>query len=399
MTTELEMMVAPCSYMDIEKFQSWLEDLSDQGLLLAKSGRIRNTYQFYRISPLKTRYRLTPVSDNLEDWNRRPDTDKRTLAEAFGWEFVCTVGGFHIYRSYNEEDRELHSDPEVLAESLRQLRKKAHTAAFAVILSPAVYLLLITFLVGPGQFWRFLNRNGVFLFVPFALLYVFTTFKGIYRSAKLMKLYRFLNERKLPINHQDWKKGEKKFRLSIAVTCILGVLLIISVSFFRVSGQDSLRFQDHPEDSGNLPFVTMSDLAYYSDSESVTRLEAGGMVNWTQMFSDVNYEWTEIVDVVSKDGEEGRFSIELMYHEINYDWLADRLVGELLKEAESTGTPMDMELTAEVDFAYFYTDHRGCPAVVIREGNKVIQVCFPRIDFEDPNLNMSTWIDFTINNR
>lgn len=91
MTTELELMMAPCSYMDIEKFQSWLADMSEQGYLLAKAGKVRNTFQFHRISPLKIRYRLTPVSNNLEDWNQRPDTDKQTLAEAFGWDYVYKI--------------------------------------------------------------------------------------------------------------------------------------------------------------------------------------------------------------------------------------------------------------------------------------------------------------------
>ena len=86
MSTTLVKLTAPCSYLDIEKFQSWLEDLSARGYLLSKCAGTRHNYLFHRISPLKTRYRLTPVSDNLEDWNERPDTEKQTLSEAFGWE-------------------------------------------------------------------------------------------------------------------------------------------------------------------------------------------------------------------------------------------------------------------------------------------------------------------------
>lgn len=399
MKKDLKKITAPCSYMDIEEFQSWLEDMSRQGYLLTKPGKMRNAYLFHRISPLKTRYRLTPVSDDLEDWNERPDTEKRSLAEAFGWDYVCTVGGFHIYRSYNDEDRELNSDPQVLAEYLRQLRKKALISALAVLISPVLYLFIVGFLVGPGHFWQYLIRNGLMLFVSFSLLFLFTTFKGIYRSVKLAKLFRLLNARKLPIYYKDWKKGEKRFHIQTAFTYTIGVLLIISFSFYRVSSQDRLRFREHPEDSRNLPFVTVLNLAEFSDSQSAKRLEAGGMVNWTQVFSDVNYEWTEIVDVVSSDGREGRFSIELSYHEINSDWLADRLTNEYLKEAESTGTPRENNFAADVDLAYFYTDHRGCPAAVIRYDNTVIQVCFVRSDFEDAYLNLNAWIDLTVNMR
>lgn len=396
MRTTLEKMTAPCSYLDIEKFQSWLEDLSAQGYLLSKPGQMRHTYLFHRISPLKTRYRLTPVSDSFEDWNERPDTEKQSLSEAFGWEYVCTVGGFHIYRSYNDADRELNSDPEVFAEALRLLKKKAFISSLAVLISPVLYWLLITILVGPNHIWQFLIRGGLTLYASFALLFLFTTFKGIDRSLRLVKLYRLLDTRKLPVRHQDWKNGEKRFHSRTAITYVIGVLLIVSIAFFRVSAQDRLRFQNHPDDSSRLPFVTVLDLAESSYPESAKRLEAGGMVNWTQPLSRVNYAWTEIVDVVSTDGTEGRFSMELSYHEINSDWLADRLTKEFIKEAESTGAPSENDVPLDVDLAYFYTDHRGCPAAVIRYGNTVIQVCFVRSDFEDANLNLNTWITRTI---
>lgn len=396
MRTNLEKLTAPCSYLDIEGFQSWLEDLSAKGYLLSSRAYARHTYLFHRISPLKTRYRLTPVSDRLEDWNERPDTEKQTLSEAFGWEFVCTVGGFHIYRSYNDDDRELNSDPQVLAESLRLLRNKALRSAFAVLLSPLLYWLVITVLVGPGHFWQFMIRNGIMLYISFALLFLFTTFKGTYYSVKLLKLYSLLNARKLPVRYKDWKKGEKIFHLSTVFTYLIGILLILSVALFRVSSQDALRFQEHPDDASSLPFATVLELAELSNPQSAERLKAGGMVCWSQPFSPVNYEWTEIVDVISTDGAEGRFSVELSYYEPTSGWLADRLTREFVSKAESTGTQPEKDADIDFDLSYFYTDHRGCPAAVIRHENIVIQVCFVRTDFEDAYLNLHEWLVRTI---
>ena len=208
MQTDLIKRTAPCSYLDIEKFQSWLEDLSMQGYLLSRRAGTRHNYLFHRISPLKTRYRLTPVSDNLEAWNERPDTEKQTLSEAFGWEYVCTVDGFHIYRSYSGEDRELNSDPEVLAESLRLLKRKALFSALAVVIAPAVFLLLLAFLIGPGNIWRYMVGDGIMLFAGCGLLYLFITLKGIDRLIRLLRLTRLLRSRRLPNQYRDWKKGE-----------------------------------------------------------------------------------------------------------------------------------------------------------------------------------------------
>ena len=388
-------LTAPCSYLDIEKFQSWLEDLSARGYLLSRHGYRRHTYQFLRISPLATRYRLTPVSDNLEDWNERPDTEKQTLSEAFGWEYVCTVDGFHIYRSYSDDARELHSDPDVLAESLRLLKRKALFASLAVLIAPAVFVLLLAFLVGPGNIWRYLIRDGNMLYAGCCLLYLFITLKGIDRSVKLWKLSRLLKARKLPVQHRDWKKGEKRFRFNTAVTYVIGMILIISVSMFRLSNEPR-RTQPFPADSSSLPFVTVLELAEKSDFVTVGRLDAGWMIPWSQPFAQVNYEWFEVVDVVAADGTEGRFSFELFYHELNSDWLADRLTEEYLKEARTNCTPVHAPTPAGMDQAYFFEDDRGCPGAVLRRENTVISVCFMRMDLEDPWLNLDTWIEQTV---
>ena len=395
MRTNPVKLTAPCSYLDIEGFQSWLEDLSAKGYLLSNHAYTRHTYLFHRISPLKTRYRLTPVSDRLEDWNERPDTEKQTLSEAFGWDYVCTVDGFHIYRSYNEEDRELNSDPDVLAESLRLLKRKAILAALSVVIAPVLFLMLLMLLVGPGYIWRYLVGNGIMLFAGCGLLCLFTTCKGINRLFKLLKLSRLLRSRKLPIRYKDWKKGARRFRFNRSVTYTIGFILIFLVTMVRLSDQPR-RTQPFPADSGTLPFVTVLDLAEKSDFQSAERLDAGWLIPWSQPFARSNYECFEAVDVIAQDGTPGRFTFELFYHELNSGWLADRLTEEYVKEAQSTGTAVDAPSPAGADLAYFFEDDNGLPTAVLRRGNTVIKISFMRMDLEDPHLNLDTWIALTM---
>ena len=395
MQTDMTKLTAPCSYLDIEGFQSWLEDLSAKGYLLSSRAYARHTYLFHRISPLKTRYRLTPVSDRLEDWNERPDTEKQTLSEAFGWEYVCTVGGFHIYRTYSDESRELHSDPDVLEESLCLLKRKAILAALSVLIAPAVLLLALVFLVGPGNIWRYMVGDDIMLFAGCSLICLFTTLKGIDQLIKLLKLTRLLRSRKLPVHYKDWKKGARRFRFNMSVTYTIGFILIFLVSMVRLSDQPR-HTQPFPTDSSTLPFVTVLELAEKSDFQSVERLDAGWVIPWSQPFAPRNYEYFEAVDVVTQDGTEGRFCLEFFYHELNSDWLADRVTEEYVKEAQSTGTSIDAPSPAGVDFAYFYADAHGAPAALLRRENTVIRVTFMRIDLDDPFVNLDTWIAQTM---
>ena len=68
---------------------------------------------------------------------------------------------------------------------------------------------------------------------------------------------------------------------------------------------------------------------------------------------------------------------------------------EYVKDAQSTGTSVDVPSPAGVDFAYFYRDSYNAPAALLRRENTVIQVTFMRIDLDDPFVNLDTWIDLS----
>lgn len=81
---------APCPLLDIEAMQTWLEDMSMEGYLLKDCSKARHKFYFYKIEPLSTRYRLTLVSDKIEEWNLRPNEEFVSISEAYGWN-MCVV--------------------------------------------------------------------------------------------------------------------------------------------------------------------------------------------------------------------------------------------------------------------------------------------------------------------
>ena len=193
------------------------------------------------------------------------------------------------------------------------------------MIAPVIFLALLILFIGYGNIWRYLIDDGIMLFAGCALLYLFVTLKGIDRSIKLFRLTRLLKTRQLPTEYRDWKKGEKQFHFNMRVTYAMGFALIFFVSMIRLSDEPR-RQQPFPEDSSSLPFVTVLDLAEMGEFQTAERLDVGWMIPWSQPFAPRNYEWFEAVDVVTRDGTEGRFSMEIFYHELNSDWLADRVV-------------------------------------------------------------------------
>ena len=153
---------APCPVLDIEAMQTWLEDMAMDGYLLKDCSKARHKFHFYKIEPLRTRYRLTPVSDKIEEWNLRPNEEFASITDAFGWEHVCSNIRFHIFRAYDEEAREIHTDPAVQTQAIRQLGLRIIKTALVWLLLPLMYILIILTFGGTNNFWQNLivERKG-----------------------------------------------------------------------------------------------------------------------------------------------------------------------------------------------------------------------------------------------
>ena len=119
--------VVPCPSYDVEGMESWLEDLAEAGLFLTTDGFFFGFGFFHKEEPRKVKYRLqaSEVQGSIF-WSDadEPETEQKELSEALGWEFVCRRGEFYIYRSAKEDVRELNTDPEVQAITMKQVQKR-----------------------------------------------------------------------------------------------------------------------------------------------------------------------------------------------------------------------------------------------------------------------------------
>ena len=384
----------PCPVLDIEAMQTWLEDMSMEGYLLKGCSGARHRFEFYKIEPLRTRYRLTPVSNKLEEWNLRPDEEFVSITEAYGWEHVCSNIRFHIFRAYDEEAREIHTDPAVQTQAIRQLGLRIIKTALVWLLLPLMYILIILTFGGTNNFWQNLivERKGIQ--ITMAYFVIFAAVKAMVELVRLSKLYKQLKQGYAPVNRKEWKKNASLHRAAFRAYPIVLVVLALLLIMGRMAYRDHAAYKDLPPLGTDLPFLSVGDMAQDSEIQSAERMEdVGYMRNWTHILSPVNYEWAEIVEVVGNDGTEGLVSIQLWYHETKYLWLADNLTQEYLAKAKQTGTEMAEKPETSADIAYFYYNEYGKPAAVLKYGNSVISVEFPRSDFDIPTLKFEYWIE------
>ena len=385
---------APCPVLDIEAMQTWLEDMAMDGYLLKDCSTVRHKFHFYKIEPLHTRYRLTPVSDKIEEWNLKPNEEFASISDAFGWEYVCSNYRLHIFRAYDENVREIHTDPYAQAEAIRQLGWRIITTVLIWLAIPLVYFLIIYAFGGTNYFWQsiLINSSGSQIVIAYFALVALV--KSIIELARFYPLYKRMKRGYAPVNRKEWRKKAHVHRTVFRVYPIILIILAILVIFSRNIYRFNVDYQSLPSVGTELPFMSAAEMAQESDIQSAERMDdVNYMRNWSHILSPVNYDWAEIVEVVDKSGTEGLVSIHVFYHEPRFGWLAECLAKEYINRAKQLGTEMTKICQTNADIAYFYFNEYGIASAVLKYENRVICVEFPRVDIESKTLIFKTWIE------
>lgn len=394
MTGKTNAFYAPCPVLDLEAMQTWLEDMALDGYLLKGWDRGRHRFAFYSIEPLPTRYRLIPVSDPIEAWNVRPEEGFVSIMETFGWEYVCSNDSVHIFRTYDEDAREIHTDPAIQTQQIRQMGWRILKTALIWLAIPLVYLLVVYVFGGRDHFWQSLLLDSAGIQIILAYFVAIAVVRSAGELRQLCPLYKRLKQGDAPIKRKDWKKKAPAYRMAFRIYPVLLALLALAVVIGRAAYWDAAAYQPLPPVGTELPFASVADMAKDSDVRSAERMDdVNDMRNWSHILSPVNFDWSEIVEVVDRDGNEGLVSLRVRYYEPRFAWLAECLTEECLSYARKTGTEMTEKPATKADLAYFYSDEYGDPAAVLRYGHCVVCVTFSRMDFDDPSLGFAHWVE------
>ncbi len=364
----------PCPDYDVEGIESWLEDMAEQGLFLTVDGVGFGLGFFHKDTPQKIKYRLQ-ASKNRSGWLSEeyvPEEEEVELSKALGWEYVAKCGDFFAYRSLHENVRELNSDPEVQALTMKMVQKRQYYSVFQCIF----WMLLYPLVRGRGVVVLPMLYMKSWFYLFSGALILWFLFSSVRKLVYYTKLRKKLKAGEQLNREKDWKKCAwwypVRILLTIVLCCIWGCIVLANL------GRTVLFEEDVPleEYTGNPPFATMADIAPGQPYEIENMGYVNTVTEWSDILAPENFIWEEYATVqVSKDKSvSGVWDVD--YHELRWEWLAELVAADYYRKDQKKDFKFLRELDLEIDYAVAYMDNIHMETVLLRHGKKVIHGYF-----------------------
>lgn len=355
----------PCPLYDVERYESWLNDMAAAGLFLQAQGVLA---QFRRGTPAPARYRLTAArlkGSAFDFLPTAPLQEERTLYAESGWQFVCARGEFFIYGCLDPDAPELHTDPAVQALSLKMARRTAWSSFAGVLLNVVVQAVL----------WS--RRTPLLLLVeqplPVVCLLLFCccmlglALRDLYAVLRLTRRLR----RGLPPDHRrPWRAAAWRHYLGLGVSwaCFLAVLVSLLAAWAQPDPRRPLA-----ENDGPFPFARLTDLAEGTLLDSETAAGQNTIERRASPLAPVIWECHED-GILLRDREPALNTVlSTVYYETAAPWIARRLAPELYRRVEvlaSEAQPLAPLPGIDAAYAYRDGDSAFCVLVLV-QGRRV----------------------------
>ena len=369
----------PCPNYDVGCMEAWLEHMAQKGLHLdGASGFFAGLATFTEGTPANIKYRLEAVTKTatfFED-NDGPTDEAIQLAEEAGWEYVCRLREFDIYRSEDLLSPELNTDPQLQAQSLKAVEKRMRAMVTNALFWWILYPLLRSF--GPvltathvGA-WLTLWGYGLLLgqlAVP------------LYRVWFLARMRKGLLRGEAPRRPKDLKQAGLRYRLGhglhiAVVLAFLTVILIRGFSGVLDYGEIRQPLADFP---GDAPFPTIADLspeaAAYEREYFGFADDENTFARWATLPVAQAILWEENAKLTFSDGSAFTGGLYVAYYEAKSEWIADRLAKSLYWRDRASWNVEDIDLP-DLGLDYARGTDRVFNTVILRQGNKVVRAYF-----------------------
>ena len=388
----------PCPQYDVSGMECWLSDMAKSGLQLQKDGFFVGIATFEKTTPQLVKYQLQPAEKSTSMWsdnNGDPDEEAVELSKEYGWEYVAKRGEFHIYRTYNMEAREFHTDKEIQALAMNAMRKRQRDQIF----SGVFFGLFYPWLIFKGKILLSMVHVGTLPMLLVMIACLWMSIHSIVGAVKLLKLRKkILNDEETGSGSQ-WKKAAPKYHANNIIRRSLYLAAILL--FLKLMG-DQIIYEEYiplSEDTKDMPFATMEDFLPGGERK-LMNMKVGNLNTvreWSDLLSPVNFEWDEAGEVVHPDGSVLSGGLEVIYHEAKAPWIAKRLAREYLikgrqnKEFEVLELSVDGNVLGELDEAMAFTTSLHFPCVILREGSKILYARYYTNGSDTVDLELEEW--------
>lgn len=357
--------IAPCPSYNVERLESWLQDMAKEGWHLNKIDE--NWFGFFPFkqgAPQNVRYRLEPRSKRHSNFTNAPDEEEEGLYKQYGWEFVMVYNQFYIYRTADLDARELNTDLAVQSTALKALKRDT----FSILLMQ-VWLVGYWGYRGFREFSRILVTFDWFIVLAFVILMIGSLVVDTKRFLYIRKLQRQLKNN-IPLDHnKPWRKTSKNHCIKTIAIIVIEVLLFIA--FCRTcSIAFNQSYSDTPtsEFPGDPPFVTMEDIFPDSTYTPEKFMNYNDYNHYSTSLAPTIIEWKEFGEIRTEDGSVIDGSLSIDYYETVSPTLARGLVDDFLYQYERYDDFRIVD-TPDIDVDYVVAIHYIYPTVLIQHDN------------------------------
>lgn len=369
----------PCPDYDVGGMEAWLEHMAQKGLHLdGDSGFFLGLATFVEGQPAQVKYRLeaVPKSRGFFEDNSTPTDEAVEMAAEMGWEYVCRLREFDIYRSEGALAPELNTDAQLQAQSLKAVEKRMRGQVSYALFWWILYPLLRSF----GPVYTAVHV-GTFLTLWGWGLLVGQLLVALYRVWFLARMRRGLLRGEAPRRSKNLQKAGLCYRICHGLHVVAAVALIVIVLVRGFSGtldygETRQPLADFP---GDAPFPTVIDLtpeeAAYEAQYFGFNDEENTFALWDALPVKRAILWEENAKLTFADGQPFTGGLYVEYYEAKNEWIADRLAKTLFRRDRASWNVDEIDLP-ELGLDYARGTDRVFNTVILRQGNKVLRGYF-----------------------
>lgn len=361
--------ILPCPSYDIERVESWLQDMAKEGLLLDTRSPFGTAFlRFIPGTPQTLRYRLEPKPKGADPGD--PPAEARELAQEYGWAFVCPFHDFYIYRTAQPDAPEMNTDLAVQAASLKRLKRQL---VFHLLLQ--LWIIGDTLLNFGREPYRYIVTFGAIYAALFLLFFVGVLVYDLLRIVSIFRLQRRLRKQ-IPMEHEKPWKPHAAFHIGVRFSWFFASFLAFAVLLSACAKAASVgkpATVDYPSDP---PFATIADL--YPGS-TLTSAGLDGSYNRYQQTSSncapLILDWREFVNIQTADGQDmGSATMIVQYYETAAPWMARGLADDFLRgDQRNYSDKITMLPAPDLGLDHVVVYEEFSPSIIIQHGNIMVK--------------------------